>query len=177
MSVKDIPKVSELYRKESITENIFLLKQKKKYSEARLFNLLIKSNGDKIQKFLTINDFEVSSFDVNNDFILLGLSDFDNANTYWSSEQQIWIMLLNHNLEEVWSYRKNSEELLFVDDVTLLKNGVSFKVGIIDGCHMCYNVAELLIDHQGKFHSAKHFESVNATEKISDERIMSIFEE
>lgn len=161
---------SKIYDINKLSDNLFLVSQKKNYEKARNFNLLLTTNKFNVSKFLVINDFDI--VDVKRDSIhwILLLSDFDQHNKYWKSEQQIKVLKLDENLNEIWSLTRNSNYPLSGESLRIFNNKYSLKVQLITGCSICYTVAELVLTKNGEVTSVKSIGHQNST-ALSDAQL------
>jgi hypothetical protein len=165
---------SALYNLKQLDHHHFVLSQKQKYTDARNFSILVKTNDSFISDYVVFNDFLIS--DVKRDaasWILL-LSDFHQTNNYWKSEQQIKIVKLDSRLKELWSFSKNSAFPLACQSLTINPDNYSFKIEVITSCHICFSLAELLLTKDGQFSSVRTIGTQNSY-KLTDEELQQIF--
>jgi hypothetical protein len=167
---------SSLYSIKKINSNHFILSQKKNYSEARNFNILIKTDDSIVKSYFVINDFQISDIKQDSTNWILLLSDFYQTNTYWKSRQQIKIIKLDSNFKQLWDFSKNSSTPLSGQSLKVNTDNYSFNVEVIIGCHICYTLAQILLSKDGEFLSVKSIGKQNA-EALSEKELNLIFYE
>lgn len=167
---------SSIYNLKQIDANYFILSQKKNYAEARNFNILIKTDDTIVKSYYVINDFHISDIKKDSANWILLLSDFNQTNTYWKSEQQIKIIKLDADLNHVWNFSKNSSNPLSGQSLKVNTHNYSINVEVITGCHICYSLAQILLSKDGAFLSVKSIDSQNS-EALSDADLNLIFYE
>lgn len=167
---------SKLYEVKEIDQNYFILRQRKRYSEARNFDLLLKTDVNKVIDYIVFNDFLIKDIKRDSVYWIVLLSDFENTNSYWYSRQQIRIKKLDGDFNEIWDFEKDSELFPFDAEGISIGNEIySFSLLIITGCHMCYVKSDLILSEEGKFISIRQSGKVNS-EYLDENVFNKIFE-
>ena len=166
---------SKLYNIEEAKPNYYIMKQKRSYSEARFFNILLKTNENEIIDFIVFNDFSISDLKFDSTSLIVLLSNLNQTNEYWKSKQQIQIIKLDSNFNKIWNFiRESNYPPLNGQDITIGKNEYSFKIEVITGCHICYVISKLALTKNGQFKSIRSIEKHNS-EDISEKILFDIF--
>lgn len=175
ITTKQLELESELYGIEKIDQNHFIIKQKKRYSEARQFDILLKTNENEVTDFIAFNDFLVSDLKRDSLSWILLLSDFHQTNNYWKSKQQIRALKLDSDFNEVWNYTRSSNNFpLNGKTVSIGRDNYSLVIEVITGCHICLVVTEVLLSKSGEFQSVQAITNYNS-EGISEEELLKLF--
>lgn len=176
LKVENLEEASTLYKVEALSNNYFLLKQTKIYSEARNFSLILKTDDDSVTEYYVLNDFFVRDvIQHKNQFILL-CDDFGNYNIFWKTSFTAKIIKLDKNFNEIWKYEVSDEDYpLEAESSRKTEKGSLHTINVITGCHICYSIAELELSDKGKFKSVKEI-GVNNSEHLSLEFLQGIFQ-
>jgi hypothetical protein len=166
---------SELYVIENLDSNTYRLKQKTSYSEARNFSMLISTHLGKIKQYHIFNDFLIGDIQKDKDYWLVLLSDYDQHNTFWRSNQQIHIVKMDFNFNEIWRYSINEETPFLGGKIRISNDKYYAIIEVITGCHMCYVEAELTLTKQGELLSIEQIGKVNSA-WMDDEELRAIIE-
>lgn len=180
-SLTEIPvfyllKQSKIYNIKKIDDGLFLLQQKKSYTGARLFNILLTVDNDTIKDYFVLNDFKISDYRYCKNELLLLCSNLDNTNVHWNTKNEVKILKINSSLEEIWTY--SAKDNTFMLDATELKvedEKIFALVHAIRASHISYNIIEVEIDNNGKCQNANEIGKVNISETLSQETVNSIF--
>jgi hypothetical protein len=165
---------SSNYNVQKLDSNHFVIRQKNNYSDARTFNILLKTDSVKIVDFTVFNDFSISDIKLEDTNWIILLSDFDQNNKFWVSEQQIKIVKLDENLNEVWSYLNNQKIAFNGNSIVIKDDGYEFNIEIMTGCHICVINASILLSKEGDFLSVKKIGVQNSAD-ISDSELQKLF--
>jgi hypothetical protein len=174
ISVSDLKKDSKLYDITLIKENNYLLRQKKSYSTARLFNVLLKTKNDKIIDYFVLNDFRISDIIIDGNSFLILSDDFENENIYWSCELQMKIIKLDLNYNHIWDYKASYKNPLETVKIKSSKNFDTYTINVITGCHICYSIVELKLSKSGDFISVNEI-ALHNSPSITEEQLRAIF--
>lgn len=173
---KYLQRPSLLYEAKEIYPNYFILRQKKNYSLARHFNMLIATDEQKITKFLAFEDFTVVDIKRDSSSWIVLLSDFNQTNAHWKSKQQIRIEKIDADFQKVWEYRRRNDiHLLNGREIISASNEYLFSIEVITGCHICYELVELRLDKNGNFLSVHKLHNHNSSD-VDSETLKKIFE-
>ncbi len=166
---------SEHYLIQQIDTNLFLLKQKKNYIDARNFSALIQTKSSKMYLYKVFNDFIITDVKKDTENWIVLLSDFDNRNDFWKSKQQISVLKLDNQLNEIWKYNAESINYPLVGrKLTVNKKAYSILVDVITGCHICLVYAYIEMSKEGKVILVKQTGSTNSG-YISDNTLQKLF--
>ncbi len=174
IKTNDLQYHSKLYNVKQLNDAHFVISQKKDYSDARNFNLLVQTNDSAIIKYFVVNDFMISDIKQDGTAWIILLSDFYQSNRHWRSEQQIQIVKLDSEFEELWRYAKNIDLPLSEKSLSINKDNYTFNIEVITGCHICYSLAELVLSKDGGFVSLKSIGG-EADEQLTDDELIQIF--
>lgn len=166
---------SELYVIEKLDSNTYSLKQKTSYSEARNFSMLISKHLGKIKQYHIFNDFLIGDIQKDKDYWIVLLSDYDQHNTFWRSNQQIQVVKMDSDFKELWRYSINDETPLLGGKIRISSDNYYAIIEVITGCHMCYVEAELTLTKQGELLSIEQIGTVNS-QRMDDEELRAIIE-
>jgi|SRR5690554_1039052 len=166
---------SSLYSIKQIEANHFILSQNKNYSEARNFNILIKTDDSIVKSYYVVNDFHISDIKLDSANWILLLSDFYQTNTYWKSEQQIKIIKLDSDYNQIWHFSKNSSTPLSGQSLKVNADNYTFDIEVITGCHICYTLAQVVLSKDGRFLSVKSIGKQRSSQELSDAELNLIF--
>lgn len=156
LKVESLEEASTLYKVESLSENYFLLKQIKTYSEARNFSMVLKTDGKFVIDYYVLNDFFVRDVIQDKKQFILLCDDFGNYNIYWRTSFTAKIINIDKNLHEIWKYEIHYKDYpLKAESSRKTEKSSLHTINVIDGCHMCYSIAELELSNNGKFKSVK----------------------
>jgi len=133
---------SSIYDINPLDENHFVISQKQSYSEARNFNILVKTNAEQIVDYVVFNDFAISDVASDSSNWILLLSDINQTSAHWKSEQQIKVVRLDSAFNEKWNYTCNSVLPLSGQSLNVHPDYYAFQVEVITGCSICYTLAE-----------------------------------
>jgi len=165
---------SVLYNVINESNNYYLLKQKKGYSDARHFNAILKTDNDTVIDFFVFNDFSIIDIVQDGDELLILCDDWDNYNSYWKSKQQVFIIKLDKNFNELWKYQIDNSSNLQAVGIRAGKESYFYEINVITGCHICYSIAELELSNNGKYKSVKEIGLHNSS-SINPEKLIEIF--
>lgn len=169
---EDLGLTSKLYSITEIGSDCYLINQKKKYSEARNFTVLVKVNDKKISKYQVVNDFQTIDFINDNSGFSILLGNFGLYNEYWKPNNQIKVINFDFDLTEIWSYTSTSDDFP-IEGLEIDHHAV--KVNVITGCHICTNTFELKLNQSGKCISASQIYSTNSSTIFTKEMSSNIF--
>lgn len=167
---------SKIYFIDPVADGLFLIRQKKSYTNARLFSLIVKVENEKISSYYILNDFNVIDFQETNDALILLCSNFNNTCKYWSFENEIKVLKLSSSLKEIWQYTAKSHKYSLDGNKLDLKQGkCNALINIITGCHICFNTIELEIDEVGNCTNVTSKSKTNSTVNIDQFELNEIF--
>jgi len=153
INVKSLLEKSYLYNVHPITKNFYLLKQNKSYSEARHFNIILKTNNKNVTDYYILNDLSVKDILPSENHFIILCDDFENNNSHWKSKQELQILKIDKNFKEIWQYKRNDYFPFEAENSRIGKNSSFHRINVITGCHICYMIVELELSNEGKFKS------------------------
>lgn len=174
LSVKDLKLESSLYSVTPINKNYYLLKQKKQYSEARHFNIILKTQKGTVVDFYVSNDFSIKDCKITGTTISILCDDWDNKNIYWKGKQQVKVLQLDTDFQEIWNYEVDSNSPLQADKIISNSRAIVVKIHVITGCHICYSIVELELNNNGIAKSVKEV-NLHNSKSISIEKLKEFF--
>jgi hypothetical protein len=174
VSVSDLKRDSKLYDIIFLGENNCLLRQKKSYSTARLFNVLLETKNDKVINYFVLNDFRINDIVMDGESFLILSDDFKNENIYWTCKLQMKIIKLNLNFNYMWDYQVSYRSPLETVKIESSKNYDTYTINVITGCHICYSIVELKLSKTGGFISVNEIELHNS-QPVPKEQLKAIF--
>jgi hypothetical protein len=167
---------SELYNIKRIDSNLFLLMQKKLYTEARNFNILLAVDGEKIIRYYVVNDFEALDVEKRANEIFLLCSNLNNKNEYWRLHNEVKVLKINLDLNVIWEYRvKQQKYPLDASNFIVTGPKTKFVTHVITGCTICYSCVSVEVDENGKYLSANLMHSQGGPHQIIDWELDGIF--
>jgi len=123
-------------------DNLYVITQKKTYNRARLFSRLIKFNNNSVQtNAITINDFELTSYNRIDEGYILGLNDFRHGASYWFFSDKPYsckVLFLNSDLEIKGEFHAHIESTHLVE-VNQDERGVYAAFELHLGCDECFD--------------------------------------
>lgn len=174
ISVSDLRKDSKLYDIILIKENNYLLRQKRSYSTARCFNVLLKTKNDKVIDYFVLDDFRINDIIIDDDSFLILSDDFENENIHWSCKLQMKIIKLNLNFNYIWDYQTSYKNPLETVKIKSSDEFDIYTINVITGCHICYSIVELKLNKAGGFISVNEIELHNS-QSVPEEQLRAIF--
>ncbi len=176
IQVNHLLKPSKIYNIKKIDDGLFLLQQKKSYTGARLFNILLTVDDDTIKDYFVLNDFKISDYRYNKNELFLLCSNLNNTNLYWNTKNEVKILKINSALEEIWIYSaKDKTSMLDATELKVEDEKIIVLVHVIRASHISYNIIEVEIDNNGKCQNATEKGKVNISEALDQETVNSIF--
>jgi hypothetical protein len=167
---------TELYNINKVDSNHFILNQKKSYSDARNFNILIKTDDIKITDYIVFNDFSITDIKRDSTHWILLLSDINQTNKYWESEQQIQFLKLDNAFKELWKFITNINTPLNGRSIKINESNYAFTIEVITGCQICFVIAEVVLTKSGEFMSVRSIGRQNSSE-IPETELQRLFDE
>jgi len=176
LSKDDLLYKSSLYDVSELGEDFFILNQKRFYSEARLFSVLLKVEQENVVNYQVFNDFQIIDKSINSKGLFLLLGNFGNYNKFWKTNNEVLLIRFDHDLNQLWTYTPNSDQLpLEAVKIEFQDDYVIVTVNIITGCHICYNTFDIKIDNQGKCFYAVQIGEQNSSVVLNEETIDKVF--
>lgn len=166
----NLQKPSKIYDIKPIGKDLYLIHQKKNYSKARLFDLVVLVKDEKIINYFLLNDYKIVDTKLINNELYILSSNFQNTNENWKSDNEIKIIKLDSDLKVIWKYSaKNSSHMLDGNELRIDNGKTKALINVITGCHICYSIVELEIDQNGNcinvVEKNKHNSSVDIKQK------------
>lgn len=176
ISEDNLKQSSKLYDAFQLGAEYYVINQKKMYSEARLFSLLVQVKNNKIINYKAINDFKIVDQINDSNGLTILLDNFENQNNYWKTNNEIQIIQFDKELNQKWSYSPNSNEFpLEALKIKTQANNVELTVNLITGCSICTNIYKLIIDNKGKCLSVKELYKTNSDLTLDSLTLNRIF--
>ena len=168
---------SKLYEVEKITEDLYLLKQRKTYTNARRFSALLKISEEQIIQYEIFNDWEVVQFISQEDKTVLLCHNFNHYDSYWTQNQNAMTVLkYDGALQKEWGYKPNDKNLVIEGlGIKLISNRIKVAINIITGCHICTNEIELELDEKGNCKQAKEISKKHSATNFSIKELKNFF--
>ncbi len=165
---------SDLYEIEKLDDTRYILRQKKAYTNARTFNLILKTAKGKIKSYYALNDFQTIDAELEPEHSLILVSDFGIYSEHWKSEQQIKIIKLDANFNEIWTYILNVDTPLNGRSLSIKNDKYHATIDVITGCHICSVQVELELSRNGELLSFKQIRKENS-DWLSENQLEKIF--
>lgn len=176
LSKDDLLNKSNLYDVSELGDDFFILNQRRFYSEARLFSVLLKVEQENVVNYKVFNDFKIMDKSISSKDLFLLLGNFGNFNKFWKTDNEVQLIRFDNDLNQLWTYTLNSDQFpLEATKIKCLNDHVTVTINIITGCHICYNTFEIKIDNQGNCLSAIQIGEQNSSVVLSEETIDKIF--
>jgi hypothetical protein len=168
---------SKLYEVEKITEDLYLLKQRKTYTNARRFSILLETNEGQVIQYESLDDWDVVQFASKEGNIVLLCHNFDYYDDYWIRNQNaMTIMEYDNTLQKQWQYEPNNKSLLIEGlGLEVFSNKIKATINIITGCHICTNEIELELDEKGNCKQAKEISKKHSATNFSIKELKNFF--
>ncbi len=123
-------------------DNVYVITQKKTYNQARLFSRLIKFDNNSVQtNAITVNDFELTSYNRIEEGYILGLNDFcHGASFYYFSDEpySCKVLFLNNDLKIIGDYHAHLESTHLVE-VNQDEDGIYAAFELHLSCDECFD--------------------------------------
>ena len=172
----DLKKTSKLYKIKFLGNDLHLIQQKKDYSKARQFDLVISAKDRKINNYFALNDFDIIDAELMGDGLVILSSNFHNSNEYWKSENEIKVIRLDSDLKVVWQYSaKGKSYKLDGNELNIENEKTKALINVITGCDMCYSIVEIEIDQNGKCINAGEKNKLNSKIELNQSELNLIF--
>lgn len=163
LSKSDLLMGSKNYIVRKIDDDLFLIGQNKKYSYARHFNLLVETHNDTVKDYIVFNDFSIIDVKKDSSNLIILLSDWENSNKYWKSQQQIQIKQFDSGFRENWSINyTNNTYPLHAEGFDIQDSVYVFDVQIMTICHACYSQVKLYLSKTGDFITVNQVGNINS---------------
>ena len=172
----DLEKHSELYSLKNLADDFTLLTQKKTYSEARNFDIILKLEKESVSKYFVLNDSRIEGEYQDSSTLYILTGDIENHNVYWKTENKICLLKFDDQLNQFSKYTAKSN-LYPLEAVSLRNenNQLIATVEVITGCHICTNTFELKFNETGNCTSAVEIAKTNSNVELDSAFISSTF--
>lgn len=168
---------SSLYDVSTEDSVFFFVNQRKMYSAARLFSLVLKVQGQNVAKFRAVNDFEIVDMSSDTKGVTVLFGNFGFYGEHWKTDNEVRLVRFDNNLNEVWRYTPISNRFPLEALKIFSQDGcTSVWINLITGCHICVNKYEVKIDGLGTCISAIEVSRNNSDVTISDSMIDEVFQ-
>lgn len=172
----NLQKPSKIYDIKPIGKDLYLIHQKKNYSKARLFDLVVFVKDEKIKNYFLLNDYKIVNAELFNNELFILSSNFQNTNGHWKSDNEIKIIKLDSDLKVIWQYSaKNNLYTLDGNELRLENGKTKALINVITGCHICYSIVELEIDQDGNCINVVEKNKLNSSVDIKQSELEVMF--
>ena len=172
----NLQKPSNIYDIKPLGKDLYVIQQKKNYSEARNFDLVISAKENKIDNYFILNDFRIIDIKLFDDELFVLSSNFSNTSEHWKSDNEIKVIKMDSNLKVLWQYSaKNNSYTLDGNRIRLEKGKIKALINVITGCHICYSVVELEFDQNGNCIKVKEKNKHNSSVDIKQKELETMF--
>jgi outer membrane protein assembly factor BamB len=165
---------SDLYEIEKLNDTLFIMRQKKTYTDARTFGIILKPSNGKIESYYVLNDFEIIDVEIEPNHCLILASDFFIYSEHWKSEQQVKIIKLDDDFNEIWTFNLNVYKPLNGRSLSINNDKFYATIDVITGCHMCSVQVEFEFSRDGELLSYKQTGKENS-DWLSEIQLEDIF--
>lgn len=173
---QDFTQQSVLYSVESFGADFKIIRQKKSYSEARNFNIIVQIKNKRVSKYLVLNDALIVDKHRTNDGIYLLLGDEENHNAFWKTENKLQLLHLDKNLNEISKYTAKSTQFpLRAINLRYLNSNLVASVEVIAGCSICTARFDLTFDNNGDCSSAVEVGRSHSDIELNSDFIQTTF--
>lgn len=163
----DVNSYSQLYSVDQISENIYLLQQKKVYDSARVFTALLKFDKDSVVNFVIFDDLKCKDYVVHDSKLTFLLGNFGIFNA-WESKNKLLLFTMNHQLKPTWRYAISHPNYNINPHALSFENGnYQLTCNLITGCDICYDQFQINLSVTGEYLSHYYITSINSTHHLS----------
>lgn len=175
-SASELNQPSTRYSLEDVTDEIKLLRQKKSYSQARNFDILLQLKKSRVANYRVLNDTRIIDRLVEKDGMYLLLDDEENHNAFWKTENKIELIRLDKNLNEISKYTaKSTQYPLRAVNLKRINDNLVARVEVIAFCAICTVQFDLSFDGSGNCISAVEVGRSNSNVDLTSDFIETTF--
>lgn len=147
---------SKLYEVTAIETDLYLLKQKKIYTEARRFSAILKVEDGIVENYYVSNDFTIKDVERTDNSLFIISDDTNNHNSYWRYKKQVKMMKLDNGFNAEWEYKISSDDYGIEGCTVDVSNSDShWDINVMPGSTMLEDIYRLELDELGVFKSVK----------------------
>ncbi|MBI1286951.1 MAG: hypothetical protein GC178_05170 [Flavobacteriales bacterium] len=173
-NLSDSSSLYDVYTEDSV---FYFVNQRKMYSAARLFSMVLKVEGQNVAKFRAVDDFKVADMSSDTKGVTVLFGNFGFYGEHWKTDNEVQLVRFDNNLNEVWRYTPISSRFPMEGLKIFSQDGyTSVWINLITGCHICVNTYEVKVDSLGKCISAIEVDRNNSDVTIRKSLVDEVFQ-